>query len=173
MEKYSRQEGLRWMAPPTAEGSFTNFQIRKPASNPGMPATKNADRQPQRAATCVVSTGAAARPTSAAALTTNPMFRPRRLTDEDSSIRAVMMDHVGPSATPIRARINSSWWKLCAKPDIQDNIENTKTAGTSTGLRPRRSDKAPKKNVDAAQVIARTEARVPICALPRWNSGAK
>src|SRR5208337_3854854 len=101
METYSRRDGFRCVVSPFAEGSFTNFQIKKPASNPGTPATKKADRQPQRLATCVVNTGAAARPTSAAALTTKPIFRPRRLACDDSSTRAVMMDHVGPSATPI------------------------------------------------------------------------
>src|SRR5438876_330546 len=91
-----------------ALGSFTNFQIRKPITRPGMPATKKAGRQPQRAATWVVQTGATARPTSAAALNTNPVVPPRRLGLDDSSIRAVMMDQVGPSATPISAPNHSS-----------------------------------------------------------------
>ena len=69
---------------------------------------KNAQRHPNRAATCVVSTGATASPTNAAALTTIPMLRPRREGDDDSSISAVMIDHVGPSAIPINARTNSS-----------------------------------------------------------------
>src|SRR5713226_3935952 len=143
--------------------SLTNFQISSPSKNPGTPDTKNAHRQPYRAATCVVNTGATANPTSAAALTTIPIFRPRRVGCDDSSIIAVIMDHAGPSAIPSSARTSRSWWKLCTIPEIQDNIEKMNTTGTRIGFRPMRSESAPKKSVDKAQVTATTEPSMPIC----------
>ena len=79
---------------------------------PGRPATKNPQRHPNREATCVVKIGAAKRPTRAAALTTRPTLRPRRVGGEDSSLMALMTDQHGPSATPISARITSSCSKL-------------------------------------------------------------
>src|SRR5215472_7445632 len=107
IETYSDNDGFSWM-PLLAAGSFTNFQSRALITNPGMADRKNADRQPHRSATWVVSTAAAARPTSAAALTTKPMFRPRRSDGEDSSMSAVMVDQVGPPAAPIKARTSSN-----------------------------------------------------------------
>src|ERR1035441_1412294 len=123
---------------------------------------KKAQRQPKRAATWVVRTGAAASPTRAAALTTMPTFRPRRLGGDVSSIIAVMIDQHGPSAKPNSARTSRSSPKLWTIPEIHDSAENRKIAGTSTGRRPNRSDSAPKKKADTAHAIATTEARIPI-----------
>jgi hypothetical protein len=75
-----------------------------------------------------------------------------------------MIDQQGPSAMPISARTSKSWWKLCVIPESQDKIEKAKTAGMRMGLRPIRSDKAPKTRVEMAQVTARTEANMPTCA---------
>ena len=84
-----------------------------------------------------------------------------------SSIIAVMIDQHGPSAKPNSARTSRSSPKLWTIPEIQDSAENRKIAGTSTGRRPNRSDSAPKKKADTAHAIATTEARIPICSLPR------
>src|SRR5215471_9774675 len=128
---------------------------------PGTPATKHATRQLERAAIWVVRTGAMARPTRAAALTTTPTLRPRRSGADDSSTVAVIVDQVGPSATPIKVRAASSCAKDRANPDSPERIENTKTAGTSTGLRPTRSETAPITRLDTAQAIASDEASSP------------
>ena len=78
-----------------------------------------------------------------------------------------MIDQQGTSAMPITARMSRSWWKLCAMPESQDKIEKAKTAGMRIGLRPMRSDNAPKTSVDMAQVTARTEANMPPCECVR------
>src|SRR5215831_2858254 len=127
-----------------------------PINKPGIPATKNAHRQPKRAATWVLSTGATASPTNAAALTTIPMLRPRRDGNDDSSISAVMIDHVGPSAMPINARTISCCWKLWTAPDTHDRTENAKTAGIRIRFLPKRSDTAPKNKEETAHVMAST-----------------
>src|SRR4029077_2669224 len=108
------------------DGSLTNFQSSKPSRMPGTPATKNAPRQPTRAAICVVRTGARAKPTRAAALTTTPTFRPRRSGAEDSSMVAVIVDQVGPSAKPISTRTVNSSPKDVTIPESQDRTEKAK-----------------------------------------------
>src|SRR5712691_5093961 len=142
-------------------GSLTNFQSSKPSSIPGIPATKNAPRQPTRAAICVVRTGARARPTSAAALTTTPTFRPRRSGAEDSSTVAVIVDQVGPSAKPINTRTVNSSPKDVTIPESQDRTEKAKTAGSRTGRRPMRSETAPKIKPEIAQARASAETSNP------------
>src|SRR5215467_3721185 len=129
--------------------------------NPGTPATKHATRQLERAAICVVRTGAIARPTRAAALTTTPTLRPRRSGADDSSTVAVIVDQVGPSAIPISVRAPRSCAKDRANPDSQERTENAKTAGTSTGRRPMRSETAPITRLLTAQAIASDDASSP------------
>jgi len=133
---------------------------------------KNAQRQPQWAAICVVSTGAAARPMMAAALTTTPMLRPRLRALELSSTSAIVTDQQGPSAKPSNARASNSSSKLRASPETADNNENSSTIGTRTVLRPTRSEIAPNASAEIAQDSAMTPAREPICASLKCRSGA-
>src|SRR5580704_16586010 len=162
IERYPFKEGL-WcsMAESLGCGSRRERQRSKPRMTPGTPAMKKAERHPYLAATCVVSTGAIASPTRAAALTTMPTFRPRDSGFEDASTVAVIVDHVGPSATPISERMTKSCAKDRAIPESQDKMENANTAGISTGRRPMRSESAPKIKEDAAQVRARADTSRP------------
>ncbi len=83
-----------------------------------------------------------------------------------------MIDQVGPSAIPISARKSSSCSKLLARPEIHESSENANTAGIRITRRPKRSERAPKKKVDNAQVIAKAEASKPTCSCVSRNSGA-
>src|SRR5579872_3584622 len=134
-------------------------QISRTISRPGMPVTKNPQRQPNRDAIWVVRIGAANRPTSAAPLVTMPTLRPRRERAEDSSSNALMATQHGPSAKPIRARITSNSWKLRAKPESHEKVEKIRTAGIRILRRPKRSEAAPKSSEPIAQAIETTEAR--------------
>src|ERR1700735_2021766 len=108
-ERYPFSDGL-WcsISESLGCGSRKYRQRSKPRITPGTPAMKKAERQPYLADTCVVSTGAIASPTRAAALTTMPTFRPRDSGLDDASTVAVIVDQVGPSATPISERKTKS-----------------------------------------------------------------
>jgi len=155
--------GLAWWGElgSAGEGSFTNFQIKKPRRIPGRPTTKKAARQPKRAAICAVKTGARAKPTKAPALTTMPMLRPRFLGSEAASIMAVIMGQVGPSATPMAVRARNRPIKERISPETQDNMDNRNTAGMRMGRRPMRSERAPKMRPEAAHAMAKAAASRP------------
>src|ERR1700735_3348156 len=173
IERYPFKEGL-WCSilESLGCGSRRWRQRSKPRIRPGTPAMKKAERHPYLAATCVVSTGAMASPTRAAALTTMPTFLPRDSGVEDASTVAVIVDQVGPSATPINERMTKSCAKDRAMPESQDKIENINTAGINTGRLPTRSESAPKIKEDTAQGRASDDTSKPTCPRGGGRAGA-
>jgi hypothetical protein len=146
---------------PGRAGSRAYNKTRIPAKNAGALAAKKPHLQLKRDATCVARRGAAANPTSAAALTTMPILRPRVATGEESLTMAFTIGQAGPSASPRTMRNNNSWLKFCANPHAAQRVAEARRHGIKIILRPTRSERDPKKSPEKAQLIASDEPNIP------------
>ena len=126
-------------------GSRMNLHIRSAATMPGIPARKNACRQPKAVANATSSTGATNEPSRfEPKFCVTPIASPRCSGLTSDAIIAWLIGMMPPSAAPIRRRAPSSTAKEAARPERNEQAEKASVARISRPLRlPVRSDTTP------------------------------
>ena len=129
-------------------GSSIIRQIRTARIRPGMPAMKNASRQPQISASQTSTIGANAVPSSEPnTFCTTPALRPLRCSAEAATMIARQIGRNGPSAAPITSRAANSEPKFHARPESTEQKEKITNARQKERLaRADRIRPAPERN---------------------------
>ena len=154
-------------------GSLTKNQIKPAHSSPGTPARKKALRQPKARAKAVRAIGATKEPRKLEPrFWATPMPTPRRSGETSSATMEWEMGITAPSAAPISRRAPNSMTKVVATPDSTEQTEKARPARTmNTFFLPARSDQAPTKIPDRAQVNDRAEDSSPTWEKVSFKSG--
>ncbi len=150
-----------------------SFHIRSAAISPGMPARKNAWRQPNAVANATSSTGATNEPSRLEPkFCVTPIASPRRSGATSAAIIAWLIGMMPPSAAPISRRAPSRATNEPARPERKEHAEKASVARISSPLRlPVRSEMKPIPKAAHAQVSESALARIPTCVFVSPSSG--
>ena len=112
-----------------------NFQLINARINPGIPAIKKADRQPNDLAIATNKTGAIKNPNKVEPkLCKKPILNPSRPGQDSLAINDWIKGKVGPSDKPINSRVTNKMLKDIAKPELIEQIEKASTESTKTNF---------------------------------------
>src|SRR5664279_2679721 len=102
-----------------------------------------------------------------------PMLLPRLAAVDSIATNDCEIGSIGPSAKPISRRVENKVTNEAARPEANEHTENATTVISRNALRfPVRSEYAPPKNAETAQVKDSAEATSPTWLLLKCRSAA-